>query len=64
MSQTFERFTILCRDMQASLHFYRDLLGLVAVEEKTIEGAAAGALLQMPACRMQITCWPLPKTVR
>ena len=55
MSLKFERFTIFCRDMPASLHFYRDLLGLLAVEEKTIEGAAAGGLLQLPACRMQIT---------
>ena len=54
MSLQFERFTIFCRDMQDSLHFYRDLLGLVVVEEKTIEGAAAGGLLQLPACRMQI----------
>ena len=54
MSLQFERFTIFCRDLQASLHFYRDLLGLVVVEEKTIEGAAAGGLLQLPACRMQI----------
>lgn len=54
MHLQFERFTIFCRDMQASLAFYRDVLGLLVVEEKTIEGAAAGALLQLPACRMQI----------
>lgn len=54
MSLQFERFTLFCRDLTASLHFYRDLLGLVVVEEKTIEGAAAGGLLQLPPCRMQI----------
>lgn len=54
MRLQFERFTIFCRDMQASLTFYRDVLGLLVVEEKTLEGAAAGALLQLPACRMQI----------
>ncbi|MEO8778126.1 MAG: VOC family protein [Rhodanobacter sp.] len=54
MHLQFERFTIFCRDMQASLRFYRDVLGLLVVEEKTLEGAAAGGLLQLPACRMQI----------
>lgn len=50
----FERMTLFCRDLDASLAFYRDLLGLVPVEEKTIEGAAAGGLLQLPPCRMRI----------
>ncbi|MEO6799386.1 MAG: VOC family protein [Rhodanobacter sp.] len=54
MPLQFERFTIFCRDMQASLAFYRDVLGLLVVEEKTLEGAAAGGLLQLPPCRMQI----------
>ena len=54
MRLQFERFTIFCRDMQASLTFYRDVLGLLVVEEKTLEGPAAGGLLQLPACRMQI----------
>lgn len=54
MTLAFERATIFCRDLDASLGFYRDLLGLVPVEEKVIEGAAAGALLQLPPCRMRI----------
>lgn len=54
MRLQFERFTIFCRDMRASLAFYRDVLGLLVVEEKTLEGAAAGALLQLPPCRIQI----------
>lgn len=54
MSLGFERLTIFCRDLDASIAFYRDLLGLVCVEEKTIEGAAAGGLLQLPPCRMRI----------
>jgi catechol 2,3-dioxygenase-like lactoylglutathione lyase family enzyme len=54
MTLAFERVTIFCRDLDASLAFYRDLLGLVPVEEKTIEGAAAGGLLQLPPCRMRI----------
>jgi catechol 2,3-dioxygenase-like lactoylglutathione lyase family enzyme len=50
----FERMTVFCRDLEASLGFYRDLLGLAVVEEKTLEGAAAGALLQLPPCRMRV----------
>lgn len=46
--------TIFCRSMSASLNFYSDLIGLVVVERKTIEGPAAGGLLQLPACRMEI----------
>lgn len=54
MKLQFERFTVFCRDLEASLGFYRDALGLVVVEEKTLEGAMAGGLLQLPACRMRI----------
>ncbi len=54
MAVSFERFTIFCRDLERSLAFYRDLIGLVPVEEKTIEGAAAGGLLQLPPCRLRI----------
>jgi catechol 2,3-dioxygenase-like lactoylglutathione lyase family enzyme len=54
MSLRFERHTIFCRDFGASLAFYRDLLGLVPVEEKVIEGPAAGGLLQLPPCRLSI----------
>ena len=54
MAQGFERLTIFCRDYDRSLAFYRDLLGLVAVEEKVIEGAAAGGLLRLPPCRIRI----------
>ena len=54
MSLSFARYTLFCRDMAASLAFYRDLLGLVVVEEKVLEGPYAGALLQLPSCRMHI----------
>jgi catechol 2,3-dioxygenase-like lactoylglutathione lyase family enzyme len=54
MAQSFERLTIFCRDLDRSLAFYRDLLDLVAVEEKAIEGSAAGGLLQLPPCRIRI----------
>lgn len=54
MTLTLARATVFCRDLDASLAFYRDVIGLVAVEEKTIQGAAAGALLQLPPCRLRI----------
>ena len=54
MTVKFERVTVFCRDIERSLAFYRDVIGLVPVEEKVIEGAAAGALLQLPPCRMRI----------
>lgn len=54
MSIGFGRVSIFCRHLDSSLAFYRDQLGLVAVEDKVIEGAAAGALLQLPPCRMRI----------
>jgi catechol 2,3-dioxygenase-like lactoylglutathione lyase family enzyme len=46
--------TILCRSLDASLRFYRDTLGLAVVEEKTLAGPAAGALLRLPACGMRV----------
>lgn len=54
MSVGFARVSIFCRHLETSLAFYRDVLGMVAVEDKVIEGPAAGALLQLPACRMRI----------
>ena len=54
MAVSFERVTFFCRDLDRSIAFYRDLIGLVPVEQKVIEGPAAGALLQLPPCRMRI----------
>jgi len=54
MSVGFARLSIFCRDVAASLGFYCDLLGLVKVEDKVIEGPAAGGLLQLPPCRLRI----------
>jgi catechol 2,3-dioxygenase-like lactoylglutathione lyase family enzyme len=51
---TFERMTVFVSDMERSVSFYRDIVGLVVTEDKTIEGAAAGALLQLPPCTMRI----------
>lgn len=54
MHLSFSRITIFCKDADASLSFYSDLLGLTVVEDKVIEGAQAGALLNLPPCRMRI----------
>lgn len=54
MKLQFERFTLFCRDLEASLRFYRDALGLLVVEEKTLDGPMAGGLLQLPSCHMRI----------
>lgn len=54
MNMRFERTTIFCRDMGASIAFYRDLLDFVVIEDKVIDGAAAGGLLQLPPCRIRI----------
>lgn len=54
MKLQFERFTLFCQDLEASLRFYRDTLGLVVVEEKTLQGPMAGGLLQLPGCRIRI----------
>lgn len=54
MALSFQRTTIFCRDMAASLRLYRDALGLTVVDDKVIEGPAAGGLLQLPPCRLRI----------
>ena len=54
MSLQFSRHTIFCRSLEASLGFYRDALGMMVVEEKTLSGPMAGGLLQLPACTMRI----------
>ncbi len=54
MGILFERMTIFCRELDKSLAFYRDTLGLVVIEEKQIEGVAAGSLLRLPPCRLRI----------
>lgn len=54
MSLSFQRTTIFCRDSDRSLALYRDILGFVVVENKTISGPAAGALLQLADCTMRI----------
>src|SRR3546814_12460592 len=52
LTDTLFPYTTLFRS--ASLGFYRDLIGLVPVEQKAIKGAAAGGLLQLPPCRIRI----------
>lgn len=54
MTLAYQRTTIFCRDANRSLAFYRDILGFVVIEDKTISGPAAGALLQLSDCTMRI----------
>ena len=47
MELQFERFTLFCRDLEASLRFYRDALGLLSMEadplaEELLFGRLAG----------------------
>ncbi|HNP66050.1 MAG TPA: VOC family protein [Woeseiaceae bacterium] len=54
MALTFQRLTIFCHDIEKSLRVYRDVLGLRIIVDKTISGAAAGALLGLPACDIRM----------
>ncbi|MCB1677919.1 MAG: VOC family protein [Halioglobus sp.] len=54
MSTAFSRTTLFCRDIEKSLQLYRDTLGLQVIDDKTLEGAAAGALLGLGPCTLRI----------
>lgn len=43
-----KRVTIFCRDIEKSLALYRDILGFDIAEDKTVEGAAIGAMIGYP----------------
>lgn len=49
-----KRVSIFCRDLDRSLAFYRDLLGMKQIEDKTVSGAAVGKLVNLPAATMRI----------
>ena len=49
-----KRTTIFCRDVEASLAIYRDVLGLVVIEDKAVSGPAMGKMLQLPDVTMRI----------
>lgn len=54
MSITFSRTTLFCRDIEKSLQLYRDTLGLHVIDDKALEGPAAGALLGLGPCTLRI----------
>ena len=54
MISSFQRTTIFCRDAEQSLQLYRDILGFEVIEDKTISGPAAGALIQLPDCTLRM----------
>ena len=43
-----KRATIFCRDIEASLALYRDILGFDVAEDKLVEGSAMGAMIGYP----------------
>lgn len=54
MNPMFSRITIFCRDVERSLSLYRDTLGFRVLEDKTIEGPAAGALIGLGSCSLRM----------
>ena len=48
------RLTIFVTDMERSLEFYRDVLGLDVVDDKTVSGPGVGALLGLETCTMRV----------
>jgi catechol 2,3-dioxygenase-like lactoylglutathione lyase family enzyme len=49
-----KRTTIFCRDIEASLALYRDVLGLEVIEDKTVGGPAMGKMVQLDDVTMRI----------
>jgi catechol 2,3-dioxygenase-like lactoylglutathione lyase family enzyme len=48
------RVTIFCRDAEASLRCYRDMLGFEVIEDKRISGPAIGRMVGLQDCTMRI----------
>jgi catechol 2,3-dioxygenase-like lactoylglutathione lyase family enzyme len=48
------RVTIFCRDAEASLRCYRDLLGFSVIEDKRVSGPALGRMVGLADCTMRI----------
>lgn len=49
-----KRVSIFCRDLNKSLAFYRDILGMRVIEDKTVSGPFIGKLINLPSCTMRI----------
>lgn len=48
------RVTLFCRDAEASLGCYRDMLGFEVIEDKRISGPAIGRMVGLSDCTMRI----------
>ena len=48
------RISLFVRDLDASLAFYSDLLGLVVVDDKQVGGPGAARLMGLDDCRMRV----------
>ncbi|CAM3813151.1 VOC family protein [Rheinheimera salexigens] len=53
MPISLSRATFFCKDITASLKLYQDRLGLITVDDKTIAGPGAGALLGLGSCKLR-----------
>ncbi|MDX2222064.1 MAG: VOC family protein [Rhodospirillaceae bacterium] len=49
-----KRVSIFCRDLDKSLAFYRDILGMKIIEDKTVSGPFIGKLVNLASCTMRI----------
>ncbi len=49
-----KRVSIFCKDLEKSLALYRDILGMVVIEDKTVSGPFIGKLINLPQCTMRI----------
>jgi catechol 2,3-dioxygenase-like lactoylglutathione lyase family enzyme len=49
-----KRTSIFCRDIEASLALYRDILGFEVVEDKHVEGPAIAGMVGLEDCRFRI----------
>jgi catechol 2,3-dioxygenase-like lactoylglutathione lyase family enzyme len=54
METKFSRATLFCRNIERSLVLYRDILQLKVIDDKTIDGPAAGGLLGLGPCKLRI----------
>ncbi|MCB2106041.1 MAG: VOC family protein [Rhodobacteraceae bacterium] len=49
-----KRVSVFCRDLDKSLAFYRDILGMKVIEDKSVSGPFIGKLVNLPSCTMRI----------
>ena len=61
-ARTFDHFSITVSDLERSLAFYRDLLGLREVERHRLEGAGIEQMTAKPGVVMQVVRLGAPDT--